>query len=58
MEKLIKRCEQKPEYTWAVEDVYPSDEAWLEAYAKLAKDIGEVDSYAGKIGTDAKALYD
>lgn len=58
MEKLIKRCEQKPEYTWAVEDLYPSDEAWLEAYAKLAKDIGEVDSYAGKIGKDAKALYD
>ena len=56
MEKLIKRCEQKPEYTWAVEDLYPSDEAWLEAYAKLAKDIGEVDSYAGKIGKDAKAL--
>lgn len=58
MEKLIKRSEQKKENTWAVEDIFENDAAWLAAYDKAAEAIKAVDSYAGKISTSAKAMYD
>ncbi len=58
MEKLITRSEQKKENTWAVEDIFENDEAWRSAYEKTAQDIKEVETYAGKISTDAKAMYD
>lgn len=57
MEKIIKRSEQKKENTWAVENIFANDEAWFTAYDKAAQDIKEVDSYAGKLGTDAKIMY-
>ena len=36
MDKLIKRSEQKVEYTWDTTHIYPSDEAWLAAFDEVA----------------------
>ncbi len=58
MEKLIKRSEQKKENTWATEDIFPSDEAWLKAYDDAAKEICKIDEYVGKISQSAKAMYE
>ncbi len=58
MEKLIKRCEQMPENTWATEDLYENDGAWLEDYKRFELETEKLDAYAGKIGKDPSALYE
>jgi hypothetical protein len=47
MDKLIKRSEQKVEYTWDTTHIYPSDEAWLAAFDEVAAAIDNVATYAG-----------
>lgn len=45
----MKRSEVKQKYKWAIEDIYPSDEAWEKDYKKAAGKIA-FSSYAGKLG--------
>ena len=55
--KIPQRHEVDPKYQWATTDLFPSDEAWEEAYAKAEAMIPGIAAYAGKLNT-AKGLYD
>lgn len=58
MDKLIKRSEQKVEYTWDTTHIYPSDEAWLAAFDEVAAAIDNVATYAGRLSSSASELCD
>ena len=55
--KIRKRSEIPVEDTWAIEDMYASDEAWEQDLAALAEAGQELAAYAGKLGT-AEGLYE
>ena len=46
------------EDTWAIEDLYPSDEAWQTELLTLEKDQESLSAYAGKLGQSGQMLYD
>ena len=56
-EKIRKRSEIPVEDTWALEDLYATDEAWEQELATLAEDEKDLTSYAGKLGASAENLY-
>lgn len=53
---VMKREEQKKENCWAIEDLYPTNEAWQKDYEKLEKSIPELSTYAGKISENMEML--
>ncbi len=55
--KIRKRSEIPVEDTWAVEDLYLSDEAWEQELGTLAEDKEVVTSYAGRLGESGEVLY-
>ena len=55
--KIRQRSEIPVEDTWALEDLYVSDEAWEQELETLNGDSGELASYAGKLGESAENLY-
>ena len=57
IKKIRKRCEIPVEDTWAVEDLYASDEAWEQELATLAEEQKKLLSFAGHLGDDAETLY-
>ena len=46
----MKRTEVEQKYKWAVEDVFPSDDAWEVAFDALAPKIGFA-KYRGTLNT-------
>ena len=58
MKRIPKRSEVRREDTWATEDIFPSDEAWEEAFAKAAAYPEKIASFKGKISKSASALYE
>ena len=56
--KIRQRHEIPVEDTWALEDLYISDEAWEAELATLNEDQEYLVSFAGKLGENAEALYD
>lgn len=58
MDKLIKRSEQKAEYTWDTSHIYASAEAWLKAYDDLSAELDKADAFAGTLGSSARQLLD
>lgn len=50
----MQRSEVKEQYKWAIEDIYPSDEAWEKDYDRAMSMI-DFAKYAGKLG-DKKEL--
>ena len=56
IKRIRKREEIPTEDTWAVEDLYPSDEAWEEALAKVAAVQDKVVTYAGRLAESAETL--
>ncbi len=56
--KLRQRSEIPVEDTWAVEDLYPTDEAWEAELATLEADKQTLCGYAGRLGESGKTLYD
>ena len=56
-EKIRKRSEIPVEDTWALEDLYMSDEAWEQELATLSDDQTVLASYAGKLAESAENLY-
>ena len=48
--KIRQRHEIPVEDTWAVEDLFPSDEAWEQALATIENDQNALVAYAGKLG--------
>ena len=56
--KIRTREEIPEEDKWAIEDLYPSDEAWETELATVAEDEKELASYNGKLGhADAAAPH-
>lgn len=55
MSTLIKRSEVKPENTWKLEDIYPDQKAWDQAYDEIKELKKQVADYEGKL-TDADKI--
>ena len=55
--KIRKRSEIPVEDTWALEDLYVTDEAWEQELATLADDEKALTAFAGKLGESAQTLY-
>lgn len=45
-------------HTWKLEDIFESNEAWDRAYEALQTMPEKLAAYPGKLGTNARALYD
>ncbi len=56
---IFKDRSQIPaEDTWALEDLYPSDEAWEEALSCLEEDKKILTSFAGRLSNTAQEFYE
>lgn len=55
MSTLIKRSEAKTENTWKLEDIYPDQKAWDQAYDEIKELKKKVADYEGKL-TDADKI--
>ena len=53
-----KRTEIPVEDTWALEDIYSTDEAWEQELATLDADKEALVSYAGRLSESGKTLFD
>ena len=56
--KIIKRSEQKKEFTWATEHFYATDALWYEDFEKSQSFKAELAAFAGTLGKSGKNLYD
>lgn len=56
--KIRKRSEIPVEDTWAIEDLYPSDEAWESAMNDLCAEKEKLAAYAGRLGESGEVLYE
>lgn len=54
---IRKRADIPVEDTWALEDIYPTDEAWEQELATLEADEAELVSYAGRLGESGQTLF-
>ncbi len=50
------RSQQLKENCWAVEDIYPTEEAWSQALSESASLPEELGAYQGKLGESAETL--
>ena len=50
------RSQQLKENCWAVEDIYPTEEAWSQALSESASFPEELAAYQGKLGESAETL--
>ena len=55
--KIPERSEIPVQYTWNTEDIFPSDEAWEQAYLEAKEMIPSLAAYAGKLGESAANVY-
>ena len=55
--KIRKRSEIPVEDTWALEDLYETDEVWEQELLTLAKDKEELVAFAGKLAEGPDTLY-
>ena len=51
------RAEIPEEDTWAIEDLYATDDAWEQELATLADDSAYLSGFAGKLGESAESLF-
>lgn len=57
-EKIRSREEIAREDTWAIEDLYASDEAWMQDLEKLKGLGAKLPEYAGKLAKSAQTLLE
>ena len=57
-ERIPKREDVDPKYTWALEDIYASDELWQADLEKLKDVADEVKKYKGKLSENGENLLD
>lgn len=55
-ETYEKRSDVPKEYTWAVEDLYASDEDWKKDLEKIKGMIPDIEAFQGKLGENADNL--
>lgn len=59
MEKKIPvRSEADPKYTWAIHDVYATDELWTADLEKARTFPQQIAAYKGRLGESAHTLYE
>lgn len=56
--KIPTREQLDPKYTWALEDIFATNELWEESLIKLREYGEKLASYKGRLCKDAKALYE
>lgn len=56
MDEIKNRNEIPTEHTWALEDLYASDEEWKKDLNKIRKMIPEIGAYCGTLGENADTL--
>ena len=52
------RADADPNYTWALEDIYPSDDAWDAAYAEAQNFSRQISAFRGRLGSSARTLLE
>ena len=52
----MERSEQQKAYTWAIEDLFPSDEAWQSALEEAKEFLPRIKALEGHLGESAEAL--
>jgi len=57
-ERIPKRSEVAKENTWAIEDIFPTDEAWEKALEDFKKLPEKVAAYKGRLGESADTLLE
>ncbi len=55
--RIPKRSEIAKEDTWAVEDLFPSDEAWEQELAAVTEEGKKLTAFAGRLGESGETLY-
>ena len=58
MKKIWKREEIPVEHTWALEDLYPSDEAWEQDFATLEADKAAFAAFAGRLTGSGETMLE
>ena len=58
IKKIPQRDEIPVEDKWAIEDLYPTDEAWEAELATMEADKNYLVGFAGRLGESGKTLYD
>jgi hypothetical protein len=56
MNQIPERKDLKAEETWALEDIFPSDEAWTEELERAGASRAQLMAYAGRLGESAETL--
>ena len=54
--KIRQRHEIPVEDTWAVEDIFPNDEAWELELSTIGVDQNDLAAFAGKLGNSGETL--
>ena len=54
-EAIRKRSEIEAKYKWDLTHIYPSDEAWEEAFSKAMADVDTLSAYDGHVAENPKA---
>lgn len=56
LKKLPSRNEIPTENTWAIEDLFSSDELWLEAYESLSANLSKFSNFEGRLHNSSEDL--
>ena len=56
MDEIKNRNDIPKDHTWAIEDLYASDEAWKADLDKLKHMLPKIEAYCGTLGESAKTL--
>ncbi len=54
--KIMPRNQADPEYTWRLEDIYPTDDAWYADFEKAKSYTDKILSYKGKLSESGTLL--
>ncbi len=54
---IRKRVDVPAEYTWATEDIFPSDEAWEAEFRRVKEELSSYEAFRGHLGDSAGTLY-
>ena len=50
---ISARSEVDPRFTWAITDLFPSDDAWRQELARMRGMLKQVRGYEGRLGESA-----
>lgn len=58
VKKLPARSEIPEKYTWRLEDIFPSDEAWEREFQEVKAILPKVKEFQGRLGESSAVLYE